>query len=104
VEQAHPLPVGKEWVENPNYRFSTVDTRGPLLLLVQGVQNAVADDLPKGFMLNENEVQAQSPGLSTRVLREAIVNALMHRSYKGHEPIQVIRYSNRLEYIILGTL
>lgn len=73
--------VGKEWIESPTDRFSTVDMRGPLLSLVQRVQNAVADDLPKGFMLPEGEVQAQSPGLSTRVLREAIVNALMHRSY-----------------------
>jgi ATP-dependent DNA helicase RecG len=89
--------VGKEWIESPTDRFSTVDMRGPLLSLVQRVQNAVADDLPKGFMLPEGEVQAQSPGLSTRVLREAIVNALMHRSYRVHEPVQVIRYSNRLE-------
>ena len=89
--------VGKEWIESPTDRFSTVDMRGPLLSLVQRVQNAVADDLPKGFMLPEGEVQAQSPGLSTRVLREAIVNALMHRSYRVHEPLQVIRYTNRIE-------
>jgi len=31
------------------------------------------------------------------VLREAIVNALMHRSYRIHGAIQIIRYSNRLE-------
>jgi ATP-dependent DNA helicase RecG len=89
--------TGKEWIESPTDRFSTVDMRGPLLSLVQRVQNAVADDLPKGFMLPEGEVQAQSLGLSTRVLREAIVNALMHRSYRMHEPLQVIRYSNRIE-------
>ena len=32
-----------------------------------------------------------------RVLREGIVNALMHRSYRTHAPIQIIRYSNRIE-------
>jgi ATP-dependent DNA helicase RecG len=89
--------VGKEWIESATDRFSTVDMPGPLLSLVQRIQNAVADDLPKGFMLPEGEVQAQSPGLSTCVLPEAIVNALMHRSYRTHEPIQVIRYSNRIE-------
>jgi ATP-dependent DNA helicase RecG len=31
------------------------------------------------------------------VLREAIVNAVMHRSYRIHGPIQILRYSNRLE-------
>lgn len=93
---------GKEWIENATDRFSTVDMRGPLLQLVQRVQSAVADDLPKGFVLLEGEIQAQSPSLSTRVLREAIVNALMHRSYKAHEPVQVIRYSNRLEILNPG--
>ena len=88
---------GKEWIANPDDRFVTVDMRGPLLQLVQRVQNAIADDLPKGFVLPEGEVQAKTLSLSTRVLREAIVNALMHRSYKSHSPIQVIRYNNRLE-------
>jgi ATP-dependent DNA helicase RecG len=88
---------GKEWIANPDDRFVTVDMRGPLLQLVQRVQSAIADDLPKGFVLPEGEVQAKTPSLSTRVLREAIVNALMHRSYKSHSPIQVIRYNNRLE-------
>jgi ATP-dependent DNA helicase RecG len=32
-----------------------------------------------------------------RVIREALVNALMHRSYRSHSPVQIIRYANRLE-------
>jgi ATP-dependent DNA helicase RecG len=55
------------------------------------------DDLPKGFELSEGQVQAETPTLPARVLREAIVNALMHRSYREHQPTQVIRYSNRIE-------
>jgi ATP-dependent DNA helicase RecG len=31
------------------------------------------------------------------VIREALVNALMHRSYRSHSPVQIIRYANRLE-------
>jgi ATP-dependent DNA helicase RecG len=93
---------GKEWIGNPDERFSTIDMRGPLLQLVQRVQSAITDDLPKGFVLPEGHIQAQSLSLSSRVLREAIVNALMHRSYKTHSPVQVIRYSNRLEIINPG--
>ncbi|MFC6221909.1 ATP-binding protein [Hymenobacter artigasi] len=94
---------GKEWVENPDERFShVVDMRGPLLQLVQRVQDTIIDDLPRGFVLREGEVQAETPRLSTRVLREAIVNAVMHRSYKKHSPVQVIRYNNRLEIINPG--
>ncbi|MFV0505446.1 MAG: ATP-binding protein [Bacteroidales bacterium] len=37
-----------------------------------------------------------------KALREAIVNALMHRSYRVHRLIQVIRYDNRIEIINPG--
>jgi ATP-dependent DNA helicase RecG len=89
---------GKEWVEDPDKRFiATVDMRGPLLQIVDRAQAAVMDDLPKGFELKEGKVQAETPTLPARVLREAIVNALMHRSYREHRPTQIIRYSNRIE-------
>ena len=93
---------GREWVEDPDDRFTTTDMRGPLLQLVQRVQNAVVDDLPRGFVLPEGEVQAETPRLSSRVLREAIVNAVMHRSYGVHSPVQVIRYANRIEVVNPG--
>lgn len=90
--------AGKEWIADPDKRFeTTVDMRGPLLALVDRVLSAVMDDLPKGFELKEGAIQAETPTLPTRVLREAIVNALMHRSYREHQPTQVIRYSNRIE-------
>lgn len=94
---------GKDWVENPDERFShVVDMRGPLLQLVQRVQDTIIDDLPRGFVLREGETQAESPKLSTRVLREAVVNAVMHRSYKSHSSVQVIRYNNRIEILNPG--
>ncbi len=90
--------AGKEWVEDPDRRFvTTVDMRGPLLQLVDRISAAVMDDLPKGFDLKEGRNQADTPTLPARVIREAIVNALMHRSYREHQPTQVIRYSNRIE-------
>jgi ATP-dependent DNA helicase RecG len=94
---------GKEWIEDPEKRFSaTVDMRGPLLQIVDRAQAAVLDDLPKGFALKEGQVQAETPTLPARVLREAIVNALMHRSYKEHRPTQIIRYANRIEITNAG--
>ena len=94
---------GNEWVADPNNRFTTtLDMRGPLLALVQRAINAVSDDLPKGFLLLEDQVQAESVGLPGRVLREALVNALMHRSYRVNQAVQVIRYSNRIEIINPG--
>ena len=90
--------AGNEWVSDPDQRFEkTIDMRGPLLELVDRILAAVMDDLPKGFELKEGDVQAKTPTLPSRALREAIVNALMHRSYREHRPTQVIRYSNRIE-------
>lgn len=88
---------GNEWVQDPEDRFTTIDMRGPLIELVQRTFNSIADDLPKGFLLQENEVQAESVGLPSKVLREAIVNAFIHRTYRENQPIQIIRYGNRIE-------
>ena len=93
---------GNQWVENPDDRFITTDMRGPLILLVYRLINAINDDLPKGFLLNDNSLQAKSVGLPIKALREAIVNALIHRSYREHRPTQVIRYDNRIEIINPG--
>jgi ATP-dependent DNA helicase RecG len=88
---------GNEWVQDPDNRFTTLDLRGPLLTLVYRLVDAVYADLPKGFRLEEGQLQAESTGLPVKALREAIVNALMHRSYRVHSPVQVIRYDNRIE-------
>lgn len=88
---------GNEWMADPENRFTTIDMRGPLLLTINRAYNAIVDDLPKGFLLPEGQLQAESVGFPGRALREALVNALMHRSYRVNQPIQIIRYSNRLE-------
>ncbi len=31
------------------------------------------------------------------MVREAVVNAVMHRNYQHQQPVQLLRYSNRLE-------
>lgn len=88
---------GTEWVQDPDDRFRSVDMRGPLVSMVYRLVDAVFADLPKGFRLEEGQVQADSTGLPVKALREAVVNALMHRSYRVHSPVQVIRYDNRIE-------
>ena len=93
---------GNQWVENPDNRFTTIDMRGPLLMVLYRLIDAINADLPKGFLLPEDSIQAASSGLPLKALREAIVNALMHRSYKEHRPTQVIRYNNRIDIINPG--
>ncbi len=89
---------GREWVPHPDHRFHTTDMRDPMLRLVRRAQAAILDDMPKGFALEEGNLQRQDkPAIPLRVIREALVNALMHRSYRSHSPVQIIRYANRLE-------
>ena len=95
---------GNRWVENPDKRFeSTIDMRGLFILLVNRTLNAITDDLPKGFELKDGNLQASTPiNIPNETLREAIVNAFIHRSFRVNQPIQIIRYSNRLEIINPG--
>lgn len=89
---------GREWVPNPDRRFDTIELRDPLFRLIRRAQAAILDDLPKSFGLVEGELQRQDkPVIPQRVIREALVNALMHRNYRSNSPVQIIRYANRLE-------
>ena len=72
---------GREWVPHPDRRFDTIDLRDPLMRLVRRAQAAILDDLPKGFALEGDLQRRDTPAIPLRVIREALVNALMHRSY-----------------------
>jgi len=89
---------GKDWIPDPDRRFDSIEIRDDLFRTIRRALAAVLDDLPKAFGLTEGDPQrTDRPLIPQRVLREGIVNAVMHRSYRSHAPIQIIRYSNRLE-------
>ena len=90
---------GNQWLADGDNRFEqTIDMRGSLILMVNKACSAVMDDLPKGFELKKDSMQASTPAiLPNKVLREAIVNSYIHRSNRVNQPIQIIRYSNRIE-------
>lgn len=95
--------VGTQWVDDPEVRFQSVDIRQPLMLALPKAEAAIVDDLPKGFRLPEGELQSQqAPLLPRKVIREALANAVMHRSYQDHSPVQIVRYSNRIEILNPG--
>lgn len=95
--------VGTQWVDDPEARFQSVDIRQPLMLALPKAEAAIVDDLPKGFRLPEGELQSQqTPLLPRKVIREALANAVMHRSYQDHSPVQIVRYSNRIEILNPG--
>lgn len=94
---------GNEWVEDPENRFQSIDIRKPLLLALPQAEASIIDELPKGFRLPEGQLQSvQEPILPRKVIREALANAAMHRSYTVHSPTQIIRYGNRIEIRNVG--
>lgn len=89
---------GRQWVEDPDRRFDTLEIRAPLLTAIRRATNTVRDELIQSFALPEGALAREDEStLPSRVIREAIVNAVMHRSYRIHGAIQIIRYANRLE-------
>jgi ATP-dependent DNA helicase RecG len=95
--------AGTQWIDDPERRFQALDIRKPLMLSLPVAEASIVDELPKGFRLPEGELQSrQEPILPRKVIREALANAVMHRSYQEHSPIQIIRYSNRIEILNPG--
>jgi len=91
--------AGTQWVEDPEQRFvTTLDLREPLLRLIPKMEAAILNDMPNHFRLEEgNTLRTDQPLLPQKVIREAVVNAVMHRDYQVNEPILAVRYNNRLE-------
>lgn len=89
---------GREWVRDPDSRFDTIEILDPILLALPRAINAILDDIPKAFQLPADATQRRDiPMIPQTAIREALVNAVMHRSYRQKSPIQIIRYANRLE-------
>jgi ATP-dependent DNA helicase RecG len=89
---------GRRWIDDAAHAFDAVEIRAPLLLAIPRVVAAIMDDLPTRFSLPPGElVRQDAPLLPLRVVREAVVNAVMHRSYRIHGAIQILRYQNRIE-------
>ena len=94
---------GREWVPNPDANYSTIRIHKSLIETVYTAIDSVLDDLPKGFDTAGKDVQrSDHPLIPARVIREAIVNAVIHRCYRPRGPVQIIRYSNRVEIINPG--
>ncbi len=93
------LISGVEWVSDPDERYQGVtEIREPLLLAIPRLTTLIINDLPKSFHLDDNGLQRQeTPLIPSKVIREALVNSVMHRNYRFSNPIQIIRYANRLE-------
>lgn len=95
---------GVEWIEDPHDRFQSIEIRKPLVLALPQAEASVIDELPRGFHLpDDSPYSVQEPIVPRKVVREAIANAVMHRTYLKHSPIQIIRYRTALSSAISAT-
>jgi ATP-dependent DNA helicase RecG len=89
---------GTTWVLDPNQRFDTVEIRAPLLLAFRRAYATVSDDLPRTFTLEPGSPERKDRlAIPESVLREVLVNALTHRSYRVQSALQILRFKDRIE-------
>lgn len=86
---------GREWL--PDERVD-LEMREALILLIPRLINQIMEDLPKALAFSETSpLREDLPLIPYRAIREAVVNALMHRNYRADRTTMVIKYSNRIE-------
>lgn len=77
-----------------HYRIKVVNYA---MAAIDKISAQIIDDLPKSpeyqsFRLDRND----SPLIQTRLIREVVVNAFVHRDYTESSPIVVTKYANRI--------
>ena len=95
--------TGTEWASGPDGRFNTRELRGPAIMLVQELQQVIIEGMLKRVVVGDDQMSRREiPQLPAEVIREAVVNAVMHRSYRRQDPLMAVRYSNRVEILNPG--
>jgi len=91
--------AGTRWITDADESFQSAEFLGPLFKVIPRLGATILADLPKMVSLPERELQRQEkPRIPERVIREALVNAVMHRNYQQYGPVQIIHFSDRLEF------
>jgi len=89
---------GTQWIDNPEERGATIEVLEPLLLGIPRIVQNVLADIPRSSRIQNDQIEREElPLLPALAVREAVVNAVMHRSYRTRQPIQVIRFADRIE-------
>lgn len=93
------LIEGREWVTGSERRYVAFEMCESLITGIPRLISQIMRDIPQVFALDEEEIRRiDNPLIPRKVIREAVVNALMHKDYTRANPTQIIRYSNRMEF------
>ena len=75
----------------------TIHRHVPLFLMVDKLMSIIYGELTTRHRFHRDSIQPDKERFPVEVMREAIVNMLMHRDYRHGQFTQIIRYDNRIE-------
>ncbi len=78
-------------------QFDAVDTYAPIFLMVDKLISIIYGELTTRHRFHRDSIQPETERFPVEVMREALVNMLMHRDYRHGQFTQIIRYDNRIE-------
>ena len=84
-----------EW--NAKERLAGKDTYAPIFLMVDKLLSIVYSELTVDRRFSPDKPHPDIRTFPIEVMREAIVNALMHTDYSRGQYTQIVRYNNRIE-------
>ena len=88
--------LGNDWHAVAD-QFDAVDTYAPIFLIVDKLMSIIYGELTTRHRFHSDSIQPETEKFPVEVMREAIVNMLMHRDYRHGQYTQIIRYDNRIE-------
>jgi ATP-dependent DNA helicase RecG len=86
----------------PNYRKPPKTVRGPLIEQIDAAVRMVLDEIAQGVTLSSSGFKAKH-AYPERVVKEAIVNAVIHRDYRLNRDIFIRIFDDRIEVESPGT-
>ena len=88
--------LGNDWHAMAD-QFDAVDTYAPIFLIVDKLLGIIYGELTTRHRFHNDSIQPETEKFPVEVMREALVNMLMHRDYRHGQLTQIIRYNNRIE-------
>lgn len=90
---------GTTWNPGSSKSYYTQEMNEGLFTLLPRAEGAIMDDIPRTIRLPQTGLTRDDyPIIPSLVVREALVNSVMHRDYRVNGPTQVIRYADRIEF------